>query len=44
MGRKNMAGKNSRKCTFWAKLQKQYNFFEFQFEIAFNGYLDKFLT
>ena len=27
-----------------AKLQKYYNFFKFQFEIALNGYLDKFLT
>ena len=23
---------------------KNYNFFKFYFEIAFNGYLDKFLT
>ena len=44
MGKKNMAGKNSRTCTFGAKLQKHYNFFKFLFEIAFNGYLDKFLT
>ena len=44
MGRKNMAGKNSRTFTFGAKLQKHYNFFKFQFEIALNVYLDKFLT
>ena len=44
MGRKNMARKNSRTCTFGPKLQKYYNFFKFQFEIALNGYLDKFLT
>ena len=44
MGRKNMARKNSRRCTFGSKLQKYYNFFKFQFEIALNGYLDKFLT
>ena len=28
----------------WGKLQKYYHFFKFQFEIALNGYLDKFLT
>ena len=39
-----MAEKNSRSCTFRAKLQKYYNFFKFQFEIALKGYLDKFLT
>ena len=39
-----MAGKNSRTCTFGAKLQKYYNFFKFWFEIALNGYLEKFLT
>ena len=39
-----MAGKNLRTCTFGAKLQKYYNFFKFYFEIALNGYLDKFLT
>ena len=39
-----MARKNSRRCTFGPKLQKYYNFFKFQFEIALNGYLDKFLT
>ena len=26
------------------KLKKNYNFLKFQFEIAFNGYLDKFLS
>ena len=44
MGRKNMAGKNSRSCTFGAKLQKYYNFVKFSFEIALKRYLDKFLT
>ena len=44
MGGKNMAGINSRTSTFGAKLQKYYNFFNFQFEIALNGYLDKFFT
>ena len=44
MGRKNMAGKNSRTCTFGTKLHKYYNFVKFWFEIALNGYLDKFLT
>ena len=39
-----MARKNSRTCTFGPKLQKYYNFFKFQFEIALNGYLDEFLT
>ena len=40
-----MAGKkNLGTCTFEAKLQKYNNFFKFQFEIALNGYLDKFLT
>ena len=39
-----MAQKNSRTCTFGPKLQKYYNFFKFQFEIALNGYLDEFLT
>ena len=29
MGRKTMAGKNSRTCTFGPKLQKYYNFFKF---------------
>ena len=28
----------------WRKLQKYFHFFKFQFEIALNGYLDKFLT
>ena len=41
MGRKSMEGKTSRTCTVGAKIKKiYYNFFE----IAFNGYLDKFLT
>ena len=39
-----MAGKNSRTCTFGAKLQKYYNFVKFWSEIALNGYLGKFLT
>ena len=44
MGRKYMARKNWRTWTSGAKLQKYYNFFKFQFEIALKGYLDKFLT
>ena len=44
MGRENMAGKNSRTCTFGAKIEKYYIFFKFQFEIALNGYLGKFRT
>ena len=39
-----MVKKNSRTCKFEAKIKKCYNFFKFQFEIAFNGYLDKSLT
>ena len=39
-----MEGKTSRTCTDGAKIKKTYNFFKFQFEIALNGYLDKFLT
>ena len=44
MGRKNMAGKNSRTCKSGAKLEKYSNFFKFYFEIALKGYFDKFLT
>ena len=44
MGRKNMAGKNSRTCKSGAKIQKYYNFLKFLFEIALKGCLDKFLT
>ena len=44
MGTKNMAGKNSRTCTFGEKFKKYHNFFTFQFEMALNGYLDKFPT
>ena len=45
MGRKRMAGKTSRTCTFGEKVRKKnYNFFKFQFEIALNGYLDTFVT
>ena len=45
MDRKSMAGKTSRtEVQLGQKLKKNYNFFKFQFEIAFNGYLDKFLT
>ena len=44
MGGKNMAGIKSRTRTFGAKFQKYYNFFNFFFEIALNGYLDKFFT
>ena len=39
-----MAGKTSRTCTVEAKIRKNYNFFKFQFELALNGYSDKFLT
>ena len=32
-------------CVYsWGKNENKINFFKFQFEIAFNGYLDKFLT
>ena len=44
MGRKSMAGKTSRTCTVGTKMKQNNNFFKFQFEIAFNGYLDKFLS
>ena len=44
MGGKSMAGKTSCTCTVGAKIKKNYNFFKFLFEIALNGYLDKFLT
>ena len=45
MGRKSMAGKTSLTCTVGAKIKKKkINFFKFLFEIALNGYLDKFLT
>ena len=44
MGMKSMAGKTSRTCTDGQKFKKNYNFFKFQFEIALNGYLDKFPT
>ena len=44
MGGKNMAGIKSRTRTFGAKFQKDSNFFNFFFEIALNGYLDKFFT
>ena len=44
MGTKSMAGKTSRTCTVGAKVKKNYKFFKFSFEIALNGYLDKFLT
>ena len=39
-----MAGKNPRTCKSGAKLEKYYNFFKFQFEIAQKGYFDKFRT
>ena len=38
-----MAGKGKLACKFGAKFEKRYNFFKFQFEIALNGYLNKFL-
>ena len=44
MGGKSRAGKTSRTCTVGAKVKKIYNFFKFQFAIALNGYLDKFLN
>ena len=44
MGRRNMAGKNSGTDTFGKKIKKHRNFFKFLFEIALNGYLDKFPT
>ena len=39
-----MTGKNSGTCTFEKKIKKHRNFFKFLFEIALNGYLDKFPT
>ena len=43
MGGKNMAGKKIRVRAHLGKNFKKYhNFFKFQFEIALNGYLDKF--
>ena len=39
-----MAGKNSRTYTFGEKFKKLHNFLKFSFEIALNGYLDKFPT
>ena len=44
MGRKSVEGKTSSTCTVGAKIKKKYDFFKFLIEIAFNGYLDKFLT
>ena len=44
MGRKSMAGKPRVLVQLGQKLKKNYNFFKFQFEIALNGYLDKFCT
>ena len=44
MGGKILREKNSRTCTFGAKIEKYYIFFKFQFEIALNGYLGKFRT
>ena len=39
-----MAEKTSRACTAGAKMKKNYIFCKFYFEIALNGYLDKFLS
>ena len=44
MDRKNMAGKSKHAYTFGAKFQKHHYFFKFQFEIALNCFLDKFLN
>ena len=44
MGRKSMAGKPRVLVQLGQKLKKINNFFKFQFEIALNGYLDKFCT
>ena len=44
-GQEKYGGKNLAYVYSWGKnLKKNYNFFKFQFEIAFNGYLDIFLT
>ena len=43
-GQEKQGGKNLAYVYSWAKIKKDYNFFKFQFEIALNGYLDKFLT
>ena len=44
-GQEKYGGKNLAYVYSWGKnLKYVYNFFKFQFEIAFNGYLDKFLT
>ena len=43
-GQKKYGGKNLVYVYSWGQnLKKNYTFFKFQFEIAFNGYLDKFL-
>ena len=40
-----MAGKNSRKCTFGAKMKKIWHFLQILvWTIALNGHLDKFRT
>ena len=44
MGRKSMAGKPHVLVQLGQTFKKNYNFFKFQFEIALNGYLDKFPT
>ena len=43
-GQEKYGGKNSRTSTLGEKLKKYHNFFKFWFEIALNGYLDKFPT
>ena len=39
---KTVAGKGRLAWIFGAKFEKSCNFYKFQFEIALNGYLDKF--
>ena len=43
MDGKKCGGKRNARVHIWRKFEKSYNFFKFQFEIALNGYLEKFL-
>ena len=43
-GQERYGGKNLAYVYGWGKNLKKNNFFKFLFEIALNGYLDKFLT
>ena len=43
-GQEKYGGKKLAQVYSWGKNLKKINFFKFQFEIALNGYLDKFLT